>query len=67
MSGMRGDPTGIENIQFEWMIEIQEDLKDDYGIDLSIQEISDFIEDLGIDFNVDSPADAIYDSIQEQS
>ena len=49
------------------MIEIREELKDEYDIDLSLQEISDFIEDLGIDFNVDSPADAIYDSIQEQS
>ena len=66
MSDIRGT-ISVDPIQENWMIEIQEDLKDDYGIDLSIQEISDFIEDLGIDFNVDSPADAIYDSIQEQS
>ena len=66
MSDIRGT-ISVDPIQEDWMIEIREDLKDEYDIDLSLQEISDFIEDLGIDFNVDSPADAIYDSIQEQS
>ena len=68
MSGIRATLDNvIDTSQLDWLLEIQENLKDDYGIELTLQEISDITEELGVDFNVDSPADEVYDYMKEQS
>ena len=50
--------------------EVQEDLKEEYDIDLSHQEIADIMEAQGIDFGFEAGntvADLVYDALQEES
>ena len=48
---------------------VQEELKEEYDIDLSFEEISDIMEDKGIDFLYEGQytvADLIYDTLAEE-
>ena len=60
----------LSQIDIDLLLEVQEDLKDDYDIALSFEEIVHIMEAKGIDFGFEgnyTVAELIYDSLEEDN